>query len=388
MKAVTWCGKKDVRVANVEDPRILRPHDAIVRMTRAAICGSDVHLYDGYVPTMKKGDILGHEAVGEVVEVGKEVYNLAPGDRVAVPFPISCGQCWYCKQGLWSLCDNTNPNAWMMEKAFGQSTAGVFGYSHMFGGYAGGQAEYVRVPFANVGPLKLPKEITYEQALTLCDVFPTGYQAAESCNIHSGDIIAVWGCGPIGQFAVRSAFMLGAARVLAIDNDPARLELAAKAGAEAVNFSRECVHSQLMEATGGRGPDACIDAVGLEAHGKTPDAVYDTIKVAARMGTEHAHALREAIMTCRKGGTISIVGVYAGLLDKFPMGAAFNKGLTFRMGQAHVQRYMRPLLDQILSHQIDPSFIFTHRFALDDAPKAYEMFSKKQDNCIKAMLQP
>ena len=388
MKAVTWCGKKDVRVADVEDPKILRPHDAIIRVTRSAICGSDVHLYDGYVPTMKKGDILGHEAVGEVVEVGKEVYNLVPGDRVAVPFPISCGQCWYCKQGLWSLCDNTNPNAWMMEKAFGHSTAGVFGYSHMFGGYAGGQAEYLRVPFANVGPLKLPNEITYEQALTLCDVFPTGYQAAESCNIHTGDVIAVWGCGPIGQFAVRSAFMLGAARVLAIDNHPARLELAAKAGAEIVDFSKACVFTQLMEATGGRGPDACIDAVGLEAHGTTPDAIYDTIKVGVRMATGHAHALREAIMTCRKGGTISIIGVYAGLLDKFPMGAAFNKGLTFRMGQAHVQRYMRPLLDRILSHQIDPSFIFTHRFALDDAPKAYEVFSKKQDNCIKVVLQP
>ena len=388
MKAVTWCGKKDVRVAEVEDPRILRPHDAIIHVTRAAICGSDVHLYDGCVPTMKKGNILGHEAVGEVVEVGKEVYNLAPGDRVAVPSPISCGQCWYCKQGLWSLCDNTNPNAWMMEKAYGQSTAGIFGYSHMFGGYAGSQAEYVRVPFANVGPLKLPKEVTYEQALTLSDIFPTGYQAAEACNIHSGDVIAVWGCGPIGQFAVRSAFMLGAARVLAVDNDPARLELAAKAGAEIADFSKACVHSQLMEATGGRGPDACIDAVGLEAHGTTPDAVYDTIKVSARMATEHAHALREAIMTCRKGGTISVIGVYGGLMDKFPIGAAFNKGLTFRMGQAHVHRYMRPLLDRILSHQIDPSFIFTHRFALDDAPKAYEMFSKKQDNCIKAMLQP
>lgn len=387
MKAVTWCGKNSVRVEEVPEPRILRPHDAIVRVARAAICGSDLHLYHGYIPTMKRGDILGHEFVGEVVEVGKEVFNLAPGDRVVVPFPISCGQCWYCKQGLWSLCDNTNPNASMMEKVYGHSTAGIFGYSHMFGGYAGGQAQYVRVPFANIGPVKIPEGVSYEQAVTLSDAFPTGYQAAEACNIHSGDAIAVWGCGPVGQFAIRSAFMLGAARVLAIDDQPARLAMAEKAGAETVFFARECALTEVKEKTGGRGPDACVDAVGLEAHGMTPDALYDGVKTSTGMGSTRAHALREAIIACRKGGTVSIMGVYGGLVDKFPLGPAFNKAITFRMGQCHVHRYIRPLLDRITAGQIDPSFVFTHRFPLKDAEKAYKLFDSKQDGCIKVLLE-
>jgi threonine dehydrogenase-like Zn-dependent dehydrogenase len=388
MKAVCWNGKQDVRVENVPEPRIVNPHDAIVRVTLTAICGSDLHLYGGYVPTMKPGDVLGHEFMGEVVEVGPEVKNLKIGDRVVVPFAIACGRCWFCKHDFWSLCDNSNPNAAMLEKAVGQSSAGLFGYSHLYGGYPGGQAEYVRVPFADVGPLPVPPDMPDERVLFLTDIFPTGYQAAENCNIQQGDTIAVWGCGPIGQFALRSAFMLGAERVVVIDDVPERLAMARRGGAETVDFTKTDVHEHLMETTGGRGPDACIDAVGLEAHGQMLDALYDRVKTATHLATDRAHALRQAIKACRKGGTVSIPGVYAGVIDKFPLGVAFSKALTFKMGQTHVHRHLRPLLDRIKDGQIDPSFVITHRFRLTDAPQAYATFHDKRDGCIKVVLTP
>ncbi|HEY0079304.1 MAG TPA: zinc-dependent alcohol dehydrogenase [Pyrinomonadaceae bacterium] len=390
MKALCWFGKNDVRVENVPEPKILNPRDAIIRITRTAICGSDLHLLDGYIPTMEKGDILGHEFMGEVVELGSSVTNLKIGDRVAIPFTISCGNCFFCQRGLWSACDNSNPNAWIAEKLYGFSPAGLFGYSHMTGGYAGGQAEYARVPFADVGALKIPEELEDEQVLFLTDIFPTGYMAAENCNIQPGDTIAVWGCGPVGQFAIKSAYLLGAARVIAIDRVPERLRMAEEEGkAETLNFDDEDIFDKLKEMTGGRGPDACIDAVGLEAHGTgSLDAVYDRVKTALFMGTDRAHALRQAIHACRKGGTVSIPGVYGGFLDKIPLGAAFNKGLTFKMGQTHVQSYMRPLLERVLNGEIDPSFVITHRMRLDDAADGYYTFRDKQDNCIKIVLKP
>lgn len=389
MKAVCWYGINDVRVETVPDPQILNPRDAIVKVTLTALCGSDLHLYDGYIPTMQAGDILGHEFMGEVVEVGPEVETLKKGDRVVVPFPISCGNCFFCKQDLWSLCDNSNPNAWMAERLYGYSPAGIYGYSHLLGGYAGGQAEYVRVPFADVGPLKVPEHLTDEQLLFLTDVFPTGYMAAENCDLQPGDTVAVWGCGPVGQFAIKSAWMLGAERVIAIDRFPERLRLAAEqSGAETLNYEEVDVLEALKEMTGGRGPDACIDAVGMEAHGTEPDALYDRAKQAVRLETDRPHVLRQAIWGCRKGGTLSIAGVYGGLLDKLPMGAAFNKGLTFRMGQTHVHRYLRPLLERIERGEIDPSFIITHRMRLRDAPHAYEIFKHKADNCIKVVFKP
>jgi len=389
MKAVCWEGTGDVRVETVPDPTILNPRDAIVRVTATAICGSDLHLYDGYVPTMERGDILGHEFMGEVVEVGPAVTNLKPGDRVVVPFPISCGRCFFCQHELWSLCDNSNPNAWLAEKLMGFSPAGIYGYSHLLGGYAGGQAEYVRVPFADVGPLKVPDGLSDEQVLFLSDILPTGYMAAEHCEIQPGDIVAVWGCGPVGQLAIASAFLLGAERVIAIDRVPERLRLAADhSGAETINEAEVDVVEELKQRTGGRGPDACIDAVGMEAHGNGLLYAYDRVKQTVRLETDRPYVLRETIQACRKGGIVSLAGVYAGFDDKIPMGAAFNKGLTFRMGQTHVQRYMRPLLDRIERGDLDATFIITHRLPLSKAPQAYEIFQRKEDGCIKVVLSP
>jgi threonine dehydrogenase-like Zn-dependent dehydrogenase len=390
MKALCWFGKTDVRVENVPDPKILNPRDAIIKITSTAICGSDLHLYDGYIPTMQKGDILGHEPMGEVVEVGPENKKLKVGDRVVVPFTISCGNCFFCRKELWSLCDNSNPKAWIAEKLYGFSPAGLFGYSHMTGGYAGGQAEYLRVPFADVGPLKIPEDIADEQVLFLSDIFPTGYMAAENCDIEPGDTVAVWGCGPVGQFAIKSAYLLGAERVIAIDRVPERLRMAEIEGkAETLDFDDEDIFDKLKEMTGGRGPDSCIDAVGMEAHGTGGiDAIMDRAKAAMFLATDRPHALRQAINACRKGGTVSIPGVYGGFLDKIPFGAAFNKGLTIKMGQTHMQRYMRPLLERIQKGEIDASFVITHRMKLDDAPEGYKMFRDKQDNCIKIVLKP
>ena len=389
MKALCWYGTNDVRIKKVPDPRIVNPRDAIIKITLTAICGSDLHLYDGFIPTMRRGDILGHEFMGEVVEVGRDNKKLKVGDRVVVPFTISCGGCFFCGRQLWSLCDNSNPNAWMAQKLYGASPAGLFGYSHMMGGYAGGQAEYVRVPFADVGPIKVPDSLSDEQVLFLSDIFPTGYMAAEACEIQPGDTVAVWGCGPVGQMAMISAWLLGASRVIAIDREPERLRMAAdKAKADTLNYEHVDVFDALMDMTGGQGPDACIDAVGLEAHGANWDAWYDKVKTATMMATDRISALRQAIHACRKGGIVSIPGVYGGFLDKVPLGAAFNKGLTFRMGQTHVQRYMQPLLDRIAGGEIDPSFVITHRLRLDDAPKAYQVFRDKQDACIKVVMRP
>ena len=388
MKAVCWHGSQDVRVDNVPDPTILNPRDAIIKITSTAICGSDLHLYDGYIPTMQSGDILGHEFMGEVVETGPEVHNLKIGDRVVVPFTISCGNCFFCNRDLWSLCDNSNPNAWMAEKFYGHSPSGLFGYSHLLGGYAGGQAQYVRVPFADVGPLKVPDGLTDEQVLFLTDIFPTGYMAAENCDIQPGEVVAVWGCGPVGQFAIRSAFMLGAERVIAIDRVPERLELAKAAGAEIINYEEFDAGIALKEMTGGIGPDCCIDAVGMEAHGTGVMALYDTVKQAVRMETGRAMVLRQAIVACRKGGKVSVPGVYGGFIDKMPMGAFVNKGLTMRSGQTHVHKYLRPLLDRIQQGDIDPSFVITHTLPLEEAPRAYRIFRDKEESCIKVVLKP
>ena len=388
MKALCWHGANDVRVDNVPDPTIINPRDAIVKITSTAICGSDLHLYNGFIPTMQSGDILGHEFMGEVVELGSEVKNLKKGDRVIVPFTISCGSCFFCNRDLWSLCDNSNPNAGLAEKMFGHSPAGLFGYSHLTGGYAGGQAEYARVPFADVGPLKIPDGLSDEQVLFLTDIFPTGYMAAENCDIQPGDTVAVWGCGPVGQFAIRSAFMLGADRVIAIDRIPERLQMAAAAKAEIINYEEIDAGEAVTEMTGGRGPDSCIDAVGMEAHGTGLDALYDKAKQAVRLESDRPTALRQVILACRKGGTVSIPGVYGGFVDKVPFGAAFNKALTMKMGQTHVQRYLRPLLDRVQKGEIDPSFVITHRMKLDEAPHGYDIFLNKKDNCIKIVLKP
>lgn len=389
MKAVCWNGKHNVEVTMVPDPSIINPRDAILKVTTTAICGSDLHLYDGFIPTMEKGDILGHEFMGEVVEVGREVRNLKKGQRVVVPFTIACGNCFFCKRDLWAACDNSNPNASTAENVYGFTSSGLFGYSHMMGGYAGGQAEYVRVPFADVGPLPIPDYLSDEQVLFLSDIFPTGYMAAENCDIKPGDTIAVWGCGPVGQFAIKSAYLLGAERVIAIDDVPGRLQLAAEHGkAETLNFDDEDIFEKLSEMTGGMGPDACIDAVGLEAHGTTIDALYDRAKTALYLATDRAHALRQAINSCRKGGTVSVPGVYGGFLDKFPFGAAFAKGLTFKMGQTHVHRYMRPLLNLIQSGKIDPSFVITHKLRLNEAAAGYATFKEDRDNCFKVVMKP
>ena len=389
MKAVCYHGQSDIRVEDVPDPRILNPRDAIIRVTSTAICGSDLHIYGGYIPTMHSGDILGHEFMGEVVEVGQAKSRLRVGDRVVVPFTIACGHCYFCKEEMWSLCDNSNPNAWMAEKISGFSGSGLFGYSHMYGGYPGGQAEYARVPFADVGPIKVPSSLSDEQVLFLSDVFPTGYMAAERCDIKRGDTVAVWGCGPVGQFAIKSAFLLGAERVIAIDRYPERLDMASAHGrAQVLNYEEVDVLDALRALTGGQGPDACIDAVGLEAHGTTLDAWYDLVKTSLYLATDRLHALRQAIAACRKGGTVSIPGVYGGWLDKFPLGAAFAKGLTLKMGQTHVHKYMPMLLERIERGEIDPSFIVTHQVSLDDAPRMYQTFRDKQDECIKVVMTP
>jgi threonine dehydrogenase-like Zn-dependent dehydrogenase len=389
MRANCWIGKQDVRVEQVPDPKILNQRDAIVKITSTAICGSDLHLYNGFVPTMESGDILGHEFMGEVVEVGRGVNNLQKGDRVVVPFPIACGSCFSCQHGLFSVCENSNPNAWMAEKMWGHSPAGVFGYSHLLGGFAGGQAEYARVPFADVGPIKVPEGLTDDQVLFLSDIFPTGYMGADMCNIQPGDTIAVWGCGPVGQFAMKSAFLLGAERVIGIDRFPDRLRMARdKVGAQTLNYEEVDIQDALKELTGGRGPDACIDAVGLEAHTPGMVGAYDRAKQALMLESDRPIALRQAIMACRNGGTVAVIGVYGGFIDKFPMGSLMNRSLTIRTGQCHVQRYMRPLLERIQNGDIDPSFVITHHMPLEDAPQGYAIFKDKQDDCIKIVLKP
>jgi threonine dehydrogenase-like Zn-dependent dehydrogenase len=392
MRATVWSGRNTVQVENVPDPQILNDRDAIVKITSTAICGSDLHLYDGYVPTMKKGDILGHEFMGEVVETGKGVASLKVGDRVVVPFPIACGNCWSCKHELYSACENSNPNAGMAEKLWGHSGAGIFGYSHLTGGYAGGQAEYARVPYADVGPFKVEDDLTDEQVLFLSDIFPTAYMGADFCDISGGEVIAVFGAGPVGQLAIASALLLGAERVIAIDQYRYRLDMAAnKAGAtDVINFSEDAdIVEQLKELTGGRGPDAVIECVGLEAaHGHGALHAMERVKQASRQETERGHAMRDAIMACRPGGIVAMMGVYGGLMDKFPLGALMNKGLTLRTGQCHVHRYLEPLYERIRSGQIDPSFVITHRLGLDTAPDAYETFKHKQDECVKVVLKP
>jgi threonine dehydrogenase-like Zn-dependent dehydrogenase len=389
MRALCWHGKSDVRVDTVPDPTIEDPRDAIIKITSTCICGSDLHLYDGYMPTMERGDVLGHEPMGVVVEVGKDVKKLKKGDRVVVPFTISCGECWYCKRSEFSLCDNSNRNAEIARKAMGQSPAGLFGYSHMLGAYPGGQAEYLRIPYADVGPVVIPDGLPDEKVVFLSDIFPTGYMGAENAQIESGATVAIWGCGPVAQFAIRSAWMLGAGRVVAIDTVPERLEMARQGKAETIDFERNDVYETLMEMTKGRGPDSCIDAVGAEAHaGGSLDAFLDKTKAAVGLATDRPHAIREAIMCCRKGGTVSIPGVYIGFPDKLPIGAAMNKGLTFKMGQTHVQRYTKPLLEKIQAGAIDPSFVITHKIPLEDAPAAYKMFRDKKDRCIKVVLKP
>jgi threonine dehydrogenase-like Zn-dependent dehydrogenase len=388
MKALTWEGKHSVQVMNVREPKILNPHDAIVKVTSAAICGSDLHLYDGYIPTMQKGDILGHETMGEVMEVGPAVTRVKPGDRIVIPFDIGCGRCHHCQKEEYSACDNTNPNAVMADKLYGYSGSGLFGYSHLYGGYAGGQAEFIRVPFADTNSLVVPSHLSDDQVLFLSDIFPTGYMAAENCNIKRGDTVAIWGAGPVGQMAIRSAFLLGAERVLVIDHYQGRLDMARAAGAEVIDFDEvDGILDEINYRTGGTGPDSCIDAVGLEAHGHTVTAALDRVKAATFMATDRPDALRQAIQACRKCGTVSIPGVYGGLLDKIPFGAAFGKGLTFKMGQTHTQRYMKPLLDRIEAGEIDPSFVITHRISIDEGPQAYKDFHEKKDECIKVVIK-
>ena len=396
MKAITWNGKHNVSVENVPDPKVEDARDAVIKITSTAICGSDLHLYDGLIPTMERGDILGHEFMGEVVEAGAQS-NLKSGDRIVVPFNIACGQCLFCKQTLFSACDNSNPNGEMSEKIYGAPVSGLFGYSHLYGGYAGGQAQYARVPFADVGHIKIPDNLPDEQVLFLTDVFPTGFMAAENCGIKPGDVVAIWGAGPVGQFAARSAFLLGAERVIVIDNIAERLEMAAKCGAEVINFQEHHIDEngdnanlfdQLKSMTGGHGPNHCIDAVGMEAHGTDPGALYDWVKMGLRLATDRPNVLRQAIQACRKGGTVSIPGVYGGFLDKIPFGAAFGKGLTFKMGQTHTHRYLPRLLEHIQKGDIDPSFLITHVLPIDSAPEAYETFKHKRDGCVKVVLKP
>jgi threonine dehydrogenase-like Zn-dependent dehydrogenase len=388
MKAVTWQGAGNMQVMNVPDPGIINPRDAIVQITSTCICGSDLHMYDGYIPSVRRGDVMGHEFMGIVLETGPAVNNLQTGDRVIVPFNIACGNCYYCKNDLWSLCDNSNPNAAAAEEMYGYSPAGLFGYSHIFGGYAGGQAEYSRVPFSDVNCFKIPSELSDDQAVFLTDIFPTGYMAAENCQIQPGDTVAIWGCGPVAQFAIRSAYLLGAECVIAIDRFAERLQMAKDGGAETLNYEQVDVTDALKEMTGGRGPDSVIDAVGMEAHGNSLDYWYDRVAQQMRLETERPVALRQAIQSCRKGGTVSIPGVYGGFMDKLPIGAAFNKGLTFKMGQTHVHRYLEPLTQHVLRGDIDPSFVITHRVPLERAPEMYRTFRDKQDGCIKVVLKP
>jgi threonine dehydrogenase-like Zn-dependent dehydrogenase len=391
MRATCWSGRNTVQVETVPDPEILNARDAIVKITSTSICGSDLHLYDGYVPSMRSGDILGHEFMGEIVEIGSDVSSLAVGDRVVVPFPIACGNCNACAAEMFSVCENSNPNAGMAEKLWGHAPAGIFGYSSLTGGYAGGQAEYARVPFADVGPIKIENtDLTDDQVLFLSDAFPTGYMGAELCDIGSGDVVAVWGAGAIGLFAIASARLLGAERVIAIDRFDYRLDKARQAGAtDVIDYEQVQVPVALKELTGGRGPDACIDCVGLEAHHPHPVVYgYDRAKQAARLETERGYALREAILSCANGGVVSILGVYGGFMDKFPIGSVMNRSLTLKTGQCHVQRYLRPLLERIERGEIDPAFVVSHHLPLDEAPGAYEMFKHKQDNCTKIVLNP
>lgn len=389
MKALTWHGKHDIRCETVPDPVIEDDRDAIIKVTACAICGSDLHLYQGSVPDMHSGDVMGHEAMGEVVEVGKGNSKLQVGDRVVVPFTISCGHCFFCQRGFFSGCENSNPDKEKAKKMWGNSPAGLFGYTHMLGGYSGGQAEYLRVPYADVGPIKVPDGLTDEQALFLSDIFPTGYMAAEFCNIQPGETVAIWGCGPVGQMAIRSAYMLGAARVIAVDSVAERLALAAASGALTLNYLETDIYDEIMQLTGGRGADACIDAVGTEADPAASwDSRIDRIKVATFMGTDRPHVLRQAIHCCRNFGTVSIVGVYGGFLDKIPMGSAINRGLTFRMAQTPVQHYLPMLMDRVLKGEIDPSFVITHRATLEEGPGLYETFKNKDDGCIKVVIKP
>lgn len=389
MKALTWHGKSDIRCESVPDPKIQHPRDAIIKVTACAICGSDLHIYDGVIPEMHSGDIVGHETMGEVVEVGPDAGDLKVGDRVVVPFTISCGECFFCQRGYYSACERSNPDKAKAEKMWGYSPAGLFGYSHMLGGYSGGQAEYLRVPFADVGPIKVPDGLTDEQVLFLSDIFPTGFMAAEFCNIQPGDTIGVWGCGPVGQMAIRSAFILGAGRVIAIDTVPERLEMARQSGAETLDFMDADIYEKLYEMTNGRGVDAAIDAVGGEAHAAASfDSIVDRIKVATYMATDRPHVLRQAIHCTRNFGIVSIVGVYGGFLDKVPMGSAINRGLTFRMAQTPVQRYLPQLLQRIVEGEIDPSFVITHRGSLEDGPDFYKTFRDKKDGCVKVVLKP
>jgi len=383
-------GTGKLETLNVPDPTLLNPHDAIIKITRTAICGSDLHLYDGFIPTMEAGDILGHEFIGLDEEVGKDVRNLKRGDRVVVPLTIACGNCLFCKKKLWSACDNTNPNAHLMEAAYGYSGSGLFGYSHMMGGYAGGQAQYARVPFANVGPLKIESDLPDEKILFLSDIFPTGYMAAKNAQIQPGDTVAVWGCGPVGQFTIASAYILGAGRVIAIDRFPERLKLARSLGAITVDYYEEDVSvlTALKDLTGGIGPDACIDAVGLEAHSTELQGVYDKVKTSLLLETDRPGVLRQAIQAVRKGGTLSIPGVYGGLLDKIPFGAAFGKGITMKMGQTNMHNYMKPLLERIEQGQIDPSYLISHRITLDEAPEMYKVWRDKKDNVTKIVIDP
>jgi threonine dehydrogenase-like Zn-dependent dehydrogenase len=389
MKALCWHGKNDIRCDTVPDPKIQHPRDAIIQVTSCAICGSDLHIFDGVIPGMESGDVLGHETMGIVVETGSEVSNLKAGDRVVVPFTISCGECFFCKRGFYSGCERSNPNHKVAEKLWGHSPAGLFGYSHILGGYAGGQAEYLRVPYADVGPIKVPDSLSDDQVLFLSDIFPTGYMAADNCNIQPGDTIAIWGCGPVGQFAIRSAFMLGAERVIAIDTVPERLRMAESLGAITIDFKAEDVYEKIQDLTSGRGADSCIDAVGTEASATgSIDAMLDRVKVATFMGTDRPHVLRQAIHCCRNFGTVSIVGVYGGFLDKIPMGSAINRGLTFKMAQTPVQHYLPELLKRVENGDIDPSFVITHHAPLAEGPEMYKTFRAKDDGCIKVVLKP
>jgi threonine dehydrogenase-like Zn-dependent dehydrogenase len=389
MKALTWHGKGDIRCENVTDPKIEDGRDAIIKVTSCAICGSDLHIYDHVIPGMQSGDVLGHETMGEVVEVGRDNKKLKVGDRVVVPFTISCGECFFCKKGFFSGCERSNPNREAATKLWGNSPAGLFGYSHLLGGFAGGQAEYLRVPYADVGPIKVPDGMTDEQVLFLSDIFPTGYMAADLCGLKGGETVAIWGCGPVGQFAIRSAFMLGAERVIAIDTVPERMSMARQAGAIVLDFKEEDIYDRIMALTNGRGADACIDAVGTEADGTASfDSIIDRVKMATFMGTDRPHVLRQAIHCCRNFGTVSIVGVYGGLLDKIPMGSAINRGLTFRMAQTPVQHYLPILMEKIVKGEIDPSFVITHTAPLEQGPELYKTFRDKKDGCIKVVLKP
>jgi threonine dehydrogenase-like Zn-dependent dehydrogenase len=390
MRALTWHGKHDVRVDTVPDPKIVNPRDAIIKITSTAICGSDLHLYDHTIPTMKAGDVLGHEFMGEVVEVGPGNTRLKVGQRVVVPFVIACGQCYFCRQQQFAACDNSNPaeTADMSEFLYGYPMTGAFGYSHLTGGYAGGQAEYVRVPYSDVGPIVVPDGIEDEKVLFLSDILPTGWMAADNCEIKPTDTVAVWGCGPVGLFAVQSAFALGAHRVIAIDHYPHRLDLAKSLGAEVINFEEVDVREALVEMTGGIGPDACIDAVGMESHGVTADSVMDKVKAAVKLVTDQTHGLRQVIIACRKGGKLSIPGVYGGVTDKFPIGALMEKGLSVKSGQTHVQKYMPQLLKMILEGKLDTTFLISHRMSLEEAPTGYKMFKERQNEVTKVVLRP